>query len=391
MATWATHSIAATAGMTTMVCASPDVFVGSGGNSSDDFYRSTDGGATWGAVASPLVGGGAPFLATDGAGNLVCVVSGNITDIGYSSDSGATWNVTTAPAANNWRGVCWFPGASLWVAVSINSGGGAPTLVMTSPDMINWSLQTASSNLEWNQVVASPTLVMAISTSNEIMTSPNGTAWTTKTTMPATYNAGSGAVLGYSTVLGAFVSGGYDASLVPISAIAISSTDGAAWAQCSSDTATALFTMLPTDAIGGFVSMDTFDATNPPFTTPTPTDAASSIDAGASWVHEVVPSGSWFGPLAWDNTNGIFAVYDPVTTVDVLVGTFSVAAIVTSVDPTHGDKAGGTVVTLGGTGFTGKTIATFNGSTTLFTPSSDTAGTCITPAHAVGQVTVTVS
>jgi hypothetical protein len=99
-----------------------------------------------------------------------------------------------------------------------------------------------------------------------------------------------------------------------------------------------------------------------------------------------------------------------VYTVDYTAGTFSAcnlrlaisnlrfiidygvsAPVVTNVSPSHGDRAGGTVVTLTGTGFTGTTTATFNGSSTLFTPSSDTSGTCVTPAHAVGEVTVVVS
>lgn len=66
-------------------------------------------------------------------------------------------------------------------------------------------------------------------------------------------------------------------------------------------------------------------------------------------------------------------------------------AVVTDVSPTHGDVAGNTVVTLTGTGFTGKTVASFGSTTTAFTPASDVSGTCVTPAHAFGQVTVTVS
>jgi hypothetical protein len=74
-----------------------------------------------------------------------------------------------------------------------------------------------------------------------------------------------------------------------------------------------------------------------------------------------------------------------------IAGTYTIGgAVVTDVSPTHGDKAGGTVVTLTGTGFTGATVATFNGSSTALTVSSDTSATCVAPAHAVGEVTVSV-
>lgn len=91
---------------------------------------------------------------------------------------------------------------------------------------------------------------------------------------------------------------------------------------------------------------------------------------------------------------GTFSAHDRNITISnflVEVNYGSAAPVVTDVSPTHGDARGGTVVTLTGTGFTGTTIATFNGSTTAFTPNGDTSGTCVTPSHAVGAVTVTVS
>jgi hypothetical protein len=64
---------------------------------------------------------------------------------------------------------------------------------------------------------------------------------------------------------------------------------------------------------------------------------------------------------------------------------------VTGVSPSHGDAAGGTVVTLTGTNFTGATAVTFNGATAIPNVLSDTELTCVTPEHAVGLVTVTVT
>jgi hypothetical protein len=92
--------------------------------------------------------------------------------------------------------------------------------------------------------------------------------------------------------------------------------------------------------------------------------------------------------------SGTFSAHDRALTISnfiVEVDYGAVAPVVTDVTPTHGDKAGGTVVTLTGTGFTGATSALFGATAVLFTPSSDTSGTCVSPAHAVGQVTVTVA
>ena len=67
------------------------------------------------------------------------------------------------------------------------------------------------------------------------------------------------------------------------------------------------------------------------------------------------------------------------------------AAVAASLDPTSGSEAGGTVVTITGTGFTGATGVTFDGGEgTAFSVVSDTTITVTTPAHAVGTVDVIV-
>jgi len=65
---------------------------------------------------------------------------------------------------------------------------------------------------------------------------------------------------------------------------------------------------------------------------------------------------------------------------------------VTSTSPTNGSTAGGTSVTITGTGFTGATAVTF-GTTpaTSYTVVSDTQTTATSPAHAAGPVDVTVT
>jgi len=69
----------------------------------------------------------------------------------------------------------------------------------------------------------------------------------------------------------------------------------------------------------------------------------------------------------------------------------AVESVATSLDPTSGSEAGGTVVTITGTGFLGATGVNFDGTPgTEFTVVNDTTITVTSPAHAVGTVDVVV-
>ncbi|MEV7790751.1 IPT/TIG domain-containing protein [Streptomyces sp. NPDC087512] len=68
------------------------------------------------------------------------------------------------------------------------------------------------------------------------------------------------------------------------------------------------------------------------------------------------------------------------------------APAVTSVSPNQGPAAGGTQVTITGTGFTGTTAVKFDGvPATSFTVNSATQITAVTPAHGAGAAAVTVT
>lgn len=68
------------------------------------------------------------------------------------------------------------------------------------------------------------------------------------------------------------------------------------------------------------------------------------------------------------------------------------APTVTGISPTGGPIAGGTVVTITGTGFTGATSVTFGGNAaSAVTVNSDTSITATSPAHAAGAVDVIVT
>jgi hypothetical protein len=71
--------------------------------------------------------------------------------------------------------------------------------------------------------------------------------------------------------------------------------------------------------------------------------------------------------------------------------TFIAAPVISSLSPTSGPVAGGTVVTITGTGFTGATGVTFGGTQgTSFSVDSDTQITVSTPGGAAGDVDVVV-
>jgi hypothetical protein len=65
--------------------------------------------------------------------------------------------------------------------------------------------------------------------------------------------------------------------------------------------------------------------------------------------------------------------------------------LVVLVTPPIGSPAGGTAVTITGTGFTGATAVSFGGTAATFTVDSDTSISATAPAHSIGPVTVSVT
>ena len=84
---------------------------------------------------------------------------------------------------NNWISVCWSPERGLFVAVAQSGTGNR---VMTSPDGIAWTIRTSAFDNNWQSVCWSPErglfVAVAISgTGNRVMTSPDGITWTVRT------------------------------------------------------------------------------------------------------------------------------------------------------------------------------------------------------------------
>ena len=81
----------------------------------------------------------------------------------------------------------------------------------------------------------------------------------------------------------------------------------------------------------------------------------------------------------------------PTSDADLFTYTGASMPVVTLVSPSTGVAAGGTSVTISGSGFTGATSVTFGGTSATFTVVSDTSITATSPAHANGTVHVIVT
>ena len=95
-----------------------------------------------------------------------------------------TWTSRTNAVDNSWTSVAWSKELRMFAAVS--DSGTSSDRVMTSPNGITWTSQTSASGNNWRGIcwAAELGLFVAVSWSgsgNRVMTSPNGTTWTTQT------------------------------------------------------------------------------------------------------------------------------------------------------------------------------------------------------------------
>ena len=128
-------------------------------------------------------------------GNTVFTTSGttafasNIESLSYRSRTSranataavATWTTRVSAVDNQWQSVVWAPELSIFAAVSST---GSANQIMTSPDGINWTSRTTPTNtftaITWSSELSIFVVVAALGTGNRVMTSPDGIVWTTR-------------------------------------------------------------------------------------------------------------------------------------------------------------------------------------------------------------------
>lgn len=105
---------------------------------------------------------------------LICREIGSVGN--YTN--GANWALQNT-VNNNWRSVCWSPQLSILVAVGESGSGNR---VMTSPDGIAWTTRSSASDGQWMGITWSAQLSLFVAVGiNCIMTSPDGIVWTSRT------------------------------------------------------------------------------------------------------------------------------------------------------------------------------------------------------------------
>lgn len=105
-----------------------------------------------------------------------------------TSPDGVTWTARTSGTSYNLVGVCWAAGLGLFVACG-NDSGGFNAEIRTSPDGITWTQRYAAANppaLNGVATNAAGTTVIAFGTAGLILSSTNGTSWTSRTSQFST-------------------------------------------------------------------------------------------------------------------------------------------------------------------------------------------------------------
>lgn len=148
------------------------------------------------------------------------VVMGGSTQALYSTDSGTTWlaaGLPTVSPSGLWNDVTWSQGAGLFVAVNYNTG----TSVLTSSNGSAWTTRTISSG-SWRSVIYSDSLsrFVAVASDSKAAYSTNGVTWTLASSVPA----GSWRSVIFATGLNLFVAVAYSGTNQ-----VMTSTNGTTW------------------------------------------------------------------------------------------------------------------------------------------------------------------
>jgi len=98
------------------------------------------------------------------------------------STDGKKWAYTGASIENNLRAVTWSPQKKLFVLV------GDYGMIMTSPDasVSSWTAQNSNTSYSLHSVAWSGSQFVAIGSANTVVTSPDGVTWTVQSAVPGT-------------------------------------------------------------------------------------------------------------------------------------------------------------------------------------------------------------
>jgi hypothetical protein len=109
---------------------------------------------------------------------FVAVGQANANRVLTSADA-LTWT-PVAEATHTWKSIVWSSDLTLFVAVAQDGG------VMTSPDGSTWTIRTTAAANSWEEVTWSPELTLFVAVAqdgligDQIMTSPDGITWTSR-------------------------------------------------------------------------------------------------------------------------------------------------------------------------------------------------------------------
>lgn len=154
------------------------LFIAVGDDSGGDanIITSPDG-QTWTERANPKAFD-LNAIACNPAGISVAVGDADGTDAYIlRSTNGTTWTDERANPKNfALNSITWSAALGLFIAVGISDG--SDTYIVTSSDGLAWAEKSGPDNLSYKGIAASPDIVVACSTSDNMMRSTNGSAWT---------------------------------------------------------------------------------------------------------------------------------------------------------------------------------------------------------------------
>lgn len=333
-------------------------------------------GVTW-----ALPGIALPWIGFDGT----TYVTVSAPTIAATSTDLVTWATHALPGATDWKGVCWAGALGLFVAVGTHPGD--VHKIMTSPDGVTWTDRSAPTTADdcYAVIWAASTGTLVAITQAGVLTSTNGTAWTGHAT-PAGYefSVDNGrSALAWSPALGLFV--------LPMRQtttgdhVLVTSPDGVTWTvrtpPHSTDRRIKGIVWAPAPATFYALMVDTGGGVN--------AGILESPD-GATWTYtDTGLPGYWLG-LTWDDSAQTL-VAGPWGAASVLTGLAAAGSTVRRVTPVQGRTAGGRLVRITGTGFSGTPAVLFDGvAATDVTVFNSTRLTARTPAHVAGLVDVSV-